>query len=152
MIIHKTCGKPIGQGRTNTENIRNLSRFIHHAQLEQLFIILLRQVLTHTSSVDTVPLRQVLTHNKGANNMKTTNNVTLYELMAEDMDIWITKNKKFGFDLQIDNKEGEAIVDEQGIHPFAMESYADMCRRFLHFYDMVKAQSELEFNLLIEAA
>lgn len=78
--------------------------------------------------------------------MKTTGDITLYDLMAEDLDVWVTKSKGFGFDLQIDNEEGQTIVDEKGIHPFAMESYADMCRRFLHFYDAVKAKSEAEFN------
>ncbi len=70
------------------------------------------------------------------------NEITLYDLMAEDLDVWVSENKKFGFDLQIDNENGETIVDEKGIHPFAMESYADMCRRFLHFYDNAKAKSE----------
>lgn len=80
------------------------------------------------------------------------NNITLYDLMAEDLDVWVTKNKTFGFDLQIDNECGETIVNEEGVHPFAMESYADMCRRFLHFYDAVKAKSEEEFNQNLEAA
>lgn len=80
------------------------------------------------------------------------NEITLYDLMAEDLDVWVCKNKKFGFDLQIDDENGETIVDEKGIHPYAMESYADMCRRFLHFYDAVKAKSEAEFNQQIEAA
>lgn len=69
--------------------------------------------------------------------MHTLNDVSLYDLMAQDLDVWVTKNKKFGFDLQIDNEEGETIVDEKGIHPGAMESYADMCRRFLNFYDKI---------------
>ena len=84
--------------------------------------------------------------------MKTMNDVTLYDLMAEDLDVWITKNKTFGFDLQIDNENGETIVDEEGVHPFAIESYADMCRRFLHFYDKIQATSEKEFNAMMEAA
>jgi len=78
--------------------------------------------------------------------MKTISNVTLYELMAEDLDIWVSKSKEFGFDLVIQNEEYETIVDEKEIHPFAMEAYADMCRRFLCFYDRVKAQSDVEFN------
>ncbi len=84
--------------------------------------------------------------------MNNFNEITLYDLMAEDLDVWVSENKKFGFDLQIDNENGETIVDEKGIHPFAMDSYADMCRRFLHFYDIVKAKSEQEFNDMIEAA
>lgn len=84
--------------------------------------------------------------------MKTLNDVTLSELMAEDLEVWVTKSKGFGFDLQIDNEEGDTIVNEKGVHPFAMESYADMCRRFLHFYDAVKAKSEEEFNAQLQVA
>lgn len=84
--------------------------------------------------------------------MKTLNDVTLSELMAEDLEVWVTKSKGFGFDLQIDNEEGETIVNEKGVHPFAMESYADMCRRFLHFYGAVKAKSEEEFNAQLQVA
>jgi len=79
-------------------------------------------------------------------------NVTLYDLMAQDMTVWVGKSKGFGFDLHIENDDGETIVNEKGVHPFAMESYADMCRRFLHFYDAVKAKSEEEFNSGLEAA
>lgn len=68
--------------------------------------------------------------------------ITLYDLMAEDLDVWVSLNKKFGFDLIIENEQGEAIVDEKGIHPNAMESYADVCRRFLNMYDNAIARSE----------
>jgi hypothetical protein len=61
--------------------------------------------------------------------------ITLSDLMAEEFDVWITRNKKFGFDLDIENKEGDVIVHAKGIHHLAMDSYADMCRRFLYFYD-----------------
>ncbi len=73
--------------------------------------------------------------------MKTINDVTLYELMAEDLDLWIEPNKKFGFDLEIDGDEYAIKLNEKGIHPYAMESFACLCRRFLHCYD--RAQKEL---------
>tara|TARA_R110000868_G_C10972576_1_gene770465 strand:- start:1725 stop:1943 length:219 start_codon:yes stop_codon:yes gene_type:complete len=62
-------------------------------------------------------------------------NVSLYDLMAEDLDVWVTKNSKFGFDMQIDDENGKTIVDEKGIHPAAADSFADFCRRYLAFYD-----------------
>lgn len=71
------------------------------------------------------------------------NEITLSELMGEEFDVWVTRNKSFGFDLQIDDENGQTVVDEKGVHPYAMESYADMCRRFLHFYDKVNAQLEV---------
>lgn len=67
-------------------------------------------------------------------------NVTLYDLMAEDLDVWVSKNSKFGFDVQIENENGETIVDEKGVHPCAADSFADFCRRYLAFYD--KANKE----------
>lgn len=70
------------------------------------------------------------------------NDVTLYDLMAEDLDVWVSLNKKFGFDLQIDNENGEPIVDIKGVHPIAADSFADFCRRYLVSYD----RAALKYN------
>jgi len=72
------------------------------------------------------------------------NEITLYDLMAEDLDIWVCKNKAFGFDLQIDNDNGETIVDEKGIHPFAADSFAAFCRSYLAFYERVAVPLQSE--------
>ena len=72
--------------------------------------------------------------------MKTLNDVTLYDLMAEDLDVWLGKNKEFGFVLQIDDENGESLVDEKCIHPYAADSFADFCRRFLSSYDKITSQ------------
>ncbi len=71
--------------------------------------------------------------------MKTMNDVTLYDLMAEDLDVWVSKNKCFGFDLEIDDENGEPLVREAGIHPCAADSFADFCRRYLACYDKASA-------------
>lgn len=73
---------------------------------------------------------------------RTINEVTLYDLMAEDFTVWVGKNKKFGFDLEIEGDDETLKIEEAGVHPYAMESFADLCRRFLHFYD--KANNELQ--------
>lgn len=70
------------------------------------------------------------------------NDITLYDLMAADHDIWITPNKKFGFDIQIDNEDGETIIDDKGLHPFAVEGFANICRRFLNFYECANDKIE----------
>ncbi len=67
--------------------------------------------------------------------MRTLNQVTLYDLMAEDLSVWIGENKKFGFDLHIEGDDRETAVEAEGIHPCAMQSFADVCRRFLYSYD-----------------
>ena len=72
--------------------------------------------------------------------MKTLNNITLYDLMAEDLDVWLGVNKEFGFVLQIDDENGDGVVDEKGIHPYAAESFADFCRSYLHSYEKITAR------------
>jgi hypothetical protein len=67
--------------------------------------------------------------------VKTITNITLYDLMAEDMDVWITRNKDFGYNLQIDDENGDTLIDDSFIHPCAAESLADFCRRYLNSYD-----------------
>ncbi len=67
--------------------------------------------------------------------MKTLSQVTLYDLMAEDLDIWIGKGKNFGFNLQIDDENGNELVNENHIHPCAADSFADFCRSYLASYD-----------------
>lgn len=66
-----------------------------------------------------------------------TNDVTLYDLMAQDLDVWLVRGKKFGYDLTIEDEEGVKIVDKEEIHPCAIDSMADFCRSFLAFYDQI---------------
>ena len=75
--------------------------------------------------------------------MKTIDNITLYDLMAEDLYVWITRNKKFGFDIEIENEAGEILLDDKGVHPCAADSFADFCRRYLHCYDNVQNEERL---------
>jgi hypothetical protein len=74
--------------------------------------------------------------------MKTMNDVTLYDLMAEDLEVWVSKNYKFGFNLQIDDENGEPLIDEDGVHPYAADSFAAFCRSYLASYDKANKQSE----------
>ena len=67
--------------------------------------------------------------------MKTICSLTLYDVMAEDMDVWITQNPKFGINLEIDDECGEPVVQENGIHPNAAECMADFCKRYLNAYE-----------------
>ena len=67
--------------------------------------------------------------------MKTIQDVTLSDLMGTDLDVWLSKNKGFGFNLQIDDESGCALIDENNVHPYAAESFADFCRSYLACYD-----------------
>ncbi len=73
--------------------------------------------------------------------------LSLYDLMAEELDVWVAASKttKYGYALQIFDENGKKIIDEEKIHPAAMESYAAMCRRFIHFYE--KAREKMEERL-----
>ena len=74
--------------------------------------------------------------------MKSLNDVTLYDLMAEDLDVWVTKHKSFGFNLEIDDENGEPLIRDEGIHPYAIDSFADFCRRYVACYDRANQQQE----------
>lgn len=67
--------------------------------------------------------------------LKSIHAISLGDLMGEDHDIWIHRNPKFGFDIEIDNENSQTILREEGIHPFAIESFASFCRRFLVSYE-----------------
>ena len=70
--------------------------------------------------------------------MKSMNDITMYDLMAEDLTVWVNKNKKFGFDLQIECDDPTERIEINGIHSCAMESFSDFCRSFVYFYDKSK--------------
>lgn len=69
---------------------------------------------------------------------RTINEITVSDLMGEDHNVWIKKNSKFGFDIEIQNNEEPgfplSVFIEKGIHPYAIEGFAEFCRRFLHTY------------------
>lgn len=64
--------------------------------------------------------------------------ITLYDLMAQDMTVWVQRNKKFGFDLLIEGDDPTDRIEISGVHSYAIESFSDFCRRFLYFYDQLK--------------
>lgn len=66
--------------------------------------------------------------------------VTLYDLMAEENCVWVGKNEKTGFLMELENHESiYPYLREVGINPCAMESLAAFCRRFLSFYEPLEA-------------
>jgi hypothetical protein len=75
--------------------------------------------------------------------MKSTSNITLYDMMAQDLDVWMTRSSQLGFKIEIDAQDGENLVCEDRIHPYAADSFADFCRSYLRSYDRV---SNKEFN------
>jgi len=69
--------------------------------------------------------------------MKTISTITLYELMSQDLDVWVSRSNKLGFKIEIDGEDGQPIVCDEPIHPYAAESFADFCRSYLASYDKV---------------
>jgi hypothetical protein len=70
------------------------------------------------------------------NMTNTINDLTIYELAGEDFDVWMTQNKRFGFDLELEREDG-TIYEEKGLNPHAAEALADFCKRYLHIYERV---------------
>lgn len=66
--------------------------------------------------------------------LKSLEEISIYDLMGSEYDIWITKNKNFGFDIEIDNDEYETILHEKELHPFAVESLVTFCKKVLLSY------------------
>ena len=69
---------------------------------------------------------------------RTLEDLSIAELMGDDHSVWLSKNKQFGFILEIENDEGQTII-EKCIHPYAAESLASFCRRYLNFYETLEA-------------
>ena len=68
--------------------------------------------------------------------MKKIDEITLYDLMAEDLDVWITKSRKFGYKLEIEDENGDLLIQDNEIHPEAARSFAHFCRQFVMAYDL----------------
>ena len=74
--------------------------------------------------------------------MKTTNEVTLYDLMAEDLEVYVRSNPKHGFDIEINDEYGQPLLFEDNIHEYAVDSFADFCRMFLNSYERALKQKD----------
>lgn len=65
--------------------------------------------------------------------------VTLYDLMAEDFTVWVGKNKQFGYDLHIEGYDNDSPeIEEEGVHPCAIDSFAEFCKKFLSQYERLQ--------------
>ncbi len=73
--------------------------------------------------------------------METICSVTLYDLMAEDTDVWVTKDSKFGINIEIDDENGDPLVRDKGINQGAAESLALFCRSFLKAYELATSET-----------
>jgi hypothetical protein len=71
---------------------------------------------------------------------KTLSSLSMYELMADEVDVWVTKSKGFGFTLHLDGYDYEMVEEE--IHPCAMEGLADFCNSYLRFYNKAIEQDK----------
>lgn len=76
--------------------------------------------------------------------MKTTSDITLYDLMAQELEVYVKKNKQFGYDITIEFESGTELMHEEHMHPCAVESFAEFCKRFVHFYELANSRSEVK--------
>lgn len=66
--------------------------------------------------------------------MDSLEDLKLYDIMGCDYTPYLKKNKTFGYDLIIEDENGDE-QEMSGVHPLAIDSMAYFCRRFLMFYD-----------------
>lgn len=69
---------------------------------------------------------------------RTIHDISIAELMGENHAVWLGKNKEFGFVLEIESDDGKTVI-EKCIHPYAAESLAGFCRRYLNSYEKIEA-------------
>ncbi len=72
--------------------------------------------------------------------MKSITDLSMYELMSEGYQVWLSKNKKFGFDLIINNENGDLVSNEIGLHRHAIAGFAEFCRDYLYCYERALKQ------------
>jgi hypothetical protein len=65
--------------------------------------------------------------------------VSLYDLGSEDLIVWLNKSSK-GFQIEIEDENGNQLVQEKEVHPAAMESMAYFCNQFLRHYNRLMAK------------
>ncbi len=72
---------------------------------------------------------------------KTLHDVSVSDLMGIDHTVWIKKNPRFGFDIEVQNDEDTyEVFQEKELHPYAIESLAEFCRRFLQSYSRFEGE------------
>ena len=69
--------------------------------------------------------------------IKSLSEINVYDLGGIDHYVILKRNSQFGFDLEIENEEDHTTYQDHGIHPYAIESLATFCRRFLHGYELM---------------
>ena len=70
--------------------------------------------------------------------MKKINEITLYDLMAEDLGVWIKQSNKFGINFQINDETGDILMDAEHVSPQAAQSFAEFCRNYLEAFEGFK--------------
>ena len=67
--------------------------------------------------------------------MQTLEDISLSQLMSEDFSVWICKNRQFGYEIYVEDENGNIVVDEKHVHPCAADSFADFCKNYLYMYE-----------------
>lgn len=68
--------------------------------------------------------------------LKSMTDLSLYDLGAEDLSVWVSKNNE-GYLMHVEDENGNDLMQEKQIHPYAMESIARFCSQFLYQYERI---------------
>ena len=66
--------------------------------------------------------------------------MSVYELMADDLDVWLQRNKDHTYQLTVEGFEEDSPAVDEAVHRCAIDSMADFCRRFLHSYERLNRE------------
>lgn len=65
--------------------------------------------------------------------------LTLHDIMGEEYSVYLNRNKKFGYDMEVVRDDTEESF-KVNVHDFAADSLAVFCRMFLTRYEREQEQ------------
>lgn len=68
--------------------------------------------------------------------MQSLQELNLHDIAGLDCDVWLSKHEKFGINIEVETEEKKLFIQE-GMHPYAAESLADFCTRYLAAYNKI---------------
>src|SRR5690606_3994059 len=78
-----------------------------------------------------------------------TNSLSLYDLMAAGHYLFLKKNDKFGYNLEILGEDGKTLVNEKGVHEYAVDELAAFCKNCLSQYTKITGEYSRVLTLFV---
>lgn len=69
---------------------------------------------------------------------RSTEDMTVYDLMSDDYYPYITKNTNGEYTFTIEDYQNNVVAENNDANTCVLDGFADFCRRFLISYDRIK--------------